>query len=404
MKKKLTSRYIETVTAPGPKRLEVYDLMLPGFGIRVSVTGGKTWFCSTRVDGRIKRIKIGTHPAVGLSDARDQAKCLLHDAQLGIEPPEASLTLGEVVPMFITLYAKPRNRGWREQERLLDQKWSPLYKTPISEIKRTNVVRILDDIVAGGAPGRANHALAVLKKLMNWSLDRGMIDVNPIAGLKPPSKTKARDRVLTDAELSKFMDASKADAYPFGSILQVLLLTGQRRGEVSEMKWSHIDFETATWTIPAERAKNGLAHDVPLSSAVLSILGSLPRFAGSDFVFTTTGTTPVSGFGRAKDRIDDAIGTSDWWVHDLRRTAASGMARIGISPHIIEKVLNHKSGIISGVAAVYNRYSYAEEKREALEQWAKTISEIPATHSTVPVCLTSQESLALTNTTNASLN
>ena len=204
-----------------------------------------------RVDGSIKRIKIGTYPTVGLSDARDQAKSILHDAQLGIEPPEVSQTLGEVVPMFITLYAKPRNRGWREQERLLDQKWSPLYNTPISQIKRTDAVRILDKIVAGGAPGRANNALAVIKKLMNWALDRGMIDVNPIAGLKPPSKPKARDRVLTDVELSKFMEAASEEAYPFGLILQVLLLTGQRRGEVSKMKWSHIDFDTATWSIPA---------------------------------------------------------------------------------------------------------------------------------------------------------
>ncbi len=377
MKKKLTARYVDTVTAPGPKRLEVYDQTLPGFGIRVSTSGGKTWFCSPRVRGSVKRIKIGTYPALALSEARDRARELLRDAQLGVAPADKPITLGEVVPQFIELWAKPRNRGWKEQERLINQKWVRLFDKSLEDIERSEVVRILDEIVANGTPGRANHALAALKKLLNWCLDRGMIKANPIAGLKPPTKPKARDRILMESELSALWSAAEDEGYPFGTLTQILILTGQRRGEVSEMRWSEIDFATETWTIPAERAKNGIAHDVPLSPAVIDILNVMPLFAGSDFVFTTTGTTPVSGFGRAKDRFDQAIGTNDWWLHDLRRTAASGMARIGVAPHVIEKVLNHKSGIISGVAAVYNRYSYSDEKREALERWAiqmKTIA------------------------------
>lgn len=370
MKQKLTSRYIETVKAPGPKRLEVYDQLLPGFGIRVSTTGRKTWFCSARTNGRTQRIKIGTYPAVGLADARERAQTILHDAQLGIVPPTKCETLSEVIPQFIAIYAKPRNKSWLEQQRLLTQKWVPLFETPLNEINRPNVVRILDAIVASGTPGRANHALSALRKLLNWALDRGMIDVNPIAGLKPPSKPRARDRILTDGEVMRLMEAARLEGYPFGTIAQVLLLTAQRRGEVSAMKWSSIDFEAGVWTIPRENAKNGLAHDVPLSEAVLNILRTIPRFVKSDFVFTTTGKTPVSGYGRAKERLDAAVGSEGWWYHDLRRTAASGMARIGVSPHVIEKVLNHKSGIISGVAAVYNRYSYSEEKREALHRWA----------------------------------
>jgi integrase len=211
---------------------------------------------------------------------------------------------------------------------------------------------------------------------MNWALDRGMIEINPIAGLKPPTKPRARDRVLTDGELARLMDAAKHEGYPFGTIAQVLLLTAQRRGEVSGMKWTSIDFEAGVWSIASENAKNGLAHDVPLSVPVLDLLRCVPRFIGSDYVFTTTGKTPVSGYGRAKDRLDDAVGTEGWWYHDLRRTAASGMARIGVSPHVIEKVLNHKSGIISGVAAVYNRYSYSLEKRAALEQWAAHVTQL----------------------------
>ncbi|NOE32174.1 site-specific integrase [Ruegeria sp. HKCCD7318] len=374
MKKKLTSRYVATVTAPGPKRLEVYDQTLSGFGLRVSLAGRKTWFCSPRVDGRVRRLTIGTYPALSLADARQKAQEQLRNAQLGLEPEPKADTLGDVVPQFVELYAKPRNRGWRTQERLLMHHWKPLFDVPIDQIKRADAVRVLDSIVASASAGSANNAMAVFKKLMNWCVDRGMIDANPIAGLKTPRKPVARDRVLSDRELEAVWSAADKDAYPFGPLVQVLILTAQRRAEVGEMRWSEIDFETSTWTIPAGRAKNGIAHDVPLSPAVLDILQNVPRFAGSNFVFTTTGTTPVSGFGRLKERLDREVGFSDWWFHDLRRTAASGMARIGVAPHVIEKVLNHKTGVISGVAAVYNRYSYADEKREALEKWAMTVN------------------------------
>src|SRR5215203_7023211 len=140
------------------------------------------------------------------------------------------------------------------------------------------------------------------------------------------------------------------------------------------MRWSDVNLDRATWTVPAAIAKNGRVHEVPLSEPALGILTALPRFVGSDLVFTTTGTTPISGFGRLKERLDTVMGVSDWRFHDLRRTAASGMARIGVAPHVIEKVLNHASGQISGVAAVYNRHGYEAEKRDALEGWAKHVS------------------------------
>ena len=144
------------------------------------------------------------------------------------------------------------------------------------------------------------------------------------------------------------------------------------------MRWSEIDLERAIWTIPAVRSKNGLAHEVPLAPPVVDILARIPRFLGSDLVFTTNGMTAVSGFGRAKYRFEDAVGAGDWWVHDLRRTAASGMARLAVPPHVIEKVLNHKSGQISGVAAVYNRYGYESEKWQALAEWAGHLDSVAA--------------------------
>jgi integrase len=198
-----------------------------------------------------------------------------------------------------------------------------------------------------------------------------MIEVNPVAGLKQPSKERKRDRVLSDVEIYRFWQATGELGFPFGPLLQLLLLTAQRRGELTEMRWSQIDFERAVWTIPAENAKNDRAHEVPLSDIAVEILRSLPRFVRSDIVFTTTGTTPVSGFGRVKRNLDRRMATHEWRLHDLRRTAATGMARLGVAPHVIERVLNHISGQISGVAAIYNRYAYESEKRKALGQWAK---------------------------------
>lgn len=373
MKMKLTPKTVEHLKADGNRRKEVWDLTLPTFGLRVYPSGRKAFFVMVRIRGVQKRKTIGTYPTVSLKEARERAREIIRDAQFGVleeEPEEEQRTFGETVPLFISLYAKPRNRGWKETERILLDKFQTLSNKPLDQIKRVDVVRIMDDLIASGTPYRANRALSAIKKLFAWALDRGMIDVHPVAGLSPLHTETPRERILTDTELEALMNAADAEGYPFGALFKVLALTGQRRGEVSGMRWSEVDLDRAIWTIPAARSKNKQSHDVPLSPQVLSILQSAPRFFGSDFVFTTTGRTAVSGFGRVKDRVDDAVGARDWRTHDLRRTAASGMARLSIPPHVVEKVLNHKSGIISGVAAVYNRYGYEKEKRDALETWA----------------------------------
>lgn len=180
----------------------------------------------------------------------------------------------------------------------------------------------------------------------------------------------SRERVLSDNEIATCWRTAAAEGFPFSSFLQILILTGQRRGEVAGLRWSEIDFGKCIWTIPAQRAKNGNSHTVPLAPVVVEILKSAPRFLNSDLVFTTTGKTAISGFDRLKRRLEDVIGldAEHWRLHDIRRTVATNMAIIGVQPHIIEAVLNHRSGIISGVAAVYNRHAYIDEKREALER------------------------------------
>ncbi|MEM6382000.1 MAG: tyrosine-type recombinase/integrase [Pseudomonadota bacterium] len=381
MKRKLTTKLIESLPPATGKRYEARDTLIPGLHLRVSATGGKVWNLSTRVDRRNRRIKLGSYPALSLSDARERARDVLRDIDIGTfeksdaGSPEAPVpTLGEVIPQFIELHAKPRNRDWKGTESILT-KFAAMNSTPMDQIKRADVHRVLDTIIADGAPTRANRALAAIKKLMNWCIDRGIIETSPVAALKPPTKEVARERVLTDTELAACLNAATDEGFPFEAFLQLLILTGQRRGEVAGMRWAELDLDKGLWTLPAKRTKNASSHIVPLAPLAIDILKSVPRFLDSDLVFTTNGKTPISGFGRLKERLDLAVGldAEDWRFHDLRRTMATNMAMMRVQPHIIEAILNHKTGIVSGVAAVYNRHAYLDEKREALELWAERV-------------------------------
>jgi integrase len=360
MRKQLTAKLIENLQPRTDRRYEVRDLLLPGFGVRVSVNGGKSWFAVARVKGRQVRHTIGNYPTVTLAEAREAARLILKDIQLGLYAPAkatpevAPPTLGQMISLFIEIYAKPKNRGWAAVQSTF-KKFNSLNDMPIGHVTRADVVKVLDGIAANGTPIAANRAMSAIKKLFAWSLDRGAISVHPLVGLRKPGIERSRDRVLTDEELKSFWSATEELGFPFGPAFQLMALTGQRRGEVAAMQWSQVDLENAVWTIPASIAKNGRAHQVPLSGIALGIIEAFPRFVGSDLVFTTTGTSPISGFGRAKDRLDFSMQAGEWRLHDLRRTVASGMARLGVAPHVIEKVLNHVSGQISGVAAVYTR-------------------------------------------------
>ena len=196
--------------------------------------------------------------------------------------------------------------------------------------------------------------------------------------MKPLIKEVARERWLSEEEICRFWSGAGEQGYPFGPFLKMLLLTAQRRDEIAGLRWSEVDFAKGTITFKGERTKNKTLHILPLSSQALAVLRSVPRFLGSEYVFTTTGRSSVSGFGRLKDRVDEHVGleVEGWRFHDLRRTAATGMAVLRVPPHIIEAVLNHKSGIISGVASVYNRYAYFDEKREAMQAWGNHVEKL----------------------------
>jgi len=247
-----------------------------------------------------------------------------------------------------------------------------------------------------------NRTLAVLRRFFNWTVEREIITASPMAGLKAPTAETARDRALNDEEIRLFWAGCDKLGWPFGPMFKLLLLTAQRRDEVRGMEWTEIEpREKRVWAIPREKAKNDRAHEVSLSELAIEIIDGLPRMsrprtdsAGSEpspYVFTTNGERPVSGFSKAKERLDKHMlellcaelgeagkdpGKAEidgWILHDLRRTAATGMARLNIAPHVVDWILNHVSGTIRGVAAVYNRHAYLEERRAALEAWGRYV-------------------------------
>ena len=411
----LTARSVENWKPNPAKRQEVPDGLCQGLYLLVTERGAKSWTLRYRHEGKPRKYTLGPYPALPLAEARSIARDKLLAIAKGADPAseradaaEAEKAVREaderarrdrfetVAGIFFDRYLKPNNRSADESKRIIDRilipAWGP---RQLPDIGRRDVIELLDGIVDRGSPIMANRTLALVRKLLNWAIERGITEANPAAGISAPGKEKSRDRVLTDEELAEVLIASEALGWPFGPVVRLLVLTAQRRDEVASMRWSEIDFEKAVWTIAANVAKNGKAHEVPLAPAVLSLLGAIPRVG--DLVFSTTGRTAVSGFSKAKGKLDTKIMAArlqtikdsgadpatvqpigEWRFHDLRRTAASGMAGLGIAPHVIDRALNHISGTIRGVAAVYNRHDYFEERRKALEAWSNFVTSLMA--------------------------
>jgi integrase len=378
VRKALTDKTIQALK-PRKGVYDVHDMHCPGLTIRVFESGLRSFALRYRYGTKQRRYGLGRYPVVSLVKAREKAIEALRQVEEGIDPSrrrrQPDMQVEAICAAFIRQYAKPRNRNWRETERILDREFVAVHgQRDIRQIKRHDVLEIMDAALERGASYQANRILATIRKLFNWCLERGIVEATPIAGLKAPTRELSRDRVLDDGEIRRVLNAARLDAYPFRQFVPLLLATAQRRGELANMRWSELDLEARTWVIPAERAKNGKPHVVHLSDFAVSLLDDVPQFVDCDYVFTTTRRSPVSGFSKALRWLHKHSETSDWHMHDLRRTAASGMARAGVAPYVIEKVLNHVSGTISGVAAVYNRYGYDAERCAAMEKWGLTLS------------------------------
>ena len=424
MTKALTPKGVENAEA-GEARREIPDGLLVGLYLVVQPSGAKSFAVRYRHDGQSRKYTIGAHPKIDLKTARKLGEKALRDAAEGRDPAgekQASRLAAKaadaddarkqrdlfenVARQFIERYAKPRAiakgrpDAWRETGRILGLRPDPdnpeqlvevggdvirVWKgRRVQDITKRDVNELLDEIVDRGAGIMANRTLAAIRKLFNWCVSRDIIAASPCTLIDPPAEEKSRDRILDDEELKLVWQAAEGDVSPFGPLIKILILTGQRLNEVGEMRWDELDFQKKVWTLAGDRVKNGERHEVPLSDAAIEVLTALPRIKSTrGYVFTTGRDAAVSGYSRAKTRLDATVAAAlpegskapeHWTFHDLRRTMASGMARLGIALPVIEKVLNHTSGTFRGIVGVYQRHSYADEKRAALDRWAAHVS------------------------------
>ena len=370
----------------------IFDPDLPGFGLRVRAGGKRTWIAQYRLGTKQRRVTLGTTETVEPDEARKRAKEALAKVSLGGDPQtekraareQASVTLGLIVPRYLAYTSRRHKASHRVgTKHHLEGHWAPLAETGLNQVTRATVSARLAEIAEGSGLFAANRARAALSAFYAWAIGEGLATANPVIGTHKATEEVARDRVLTDAELAQvWQHSGRGD---FGAIVRLLILTGQRREEVGGMLWPELDGNT--WRIGAERAKNGRPHDVPLSPQALAMLAGRPRRDERELVFGA-GNGPFQGWSNAKEHLDVAMLATmrkqhgskaklvAWRLHDLRRTVATRMADLGVLPHVIEAVLNHVSGHKAGVAGVYNRSTYGEEKRAALTLWGTHVASL----------------------------
>lgn len=402
--------------APGQKDRLVFDDALPGLALRITAAGRKFFLAQYTIGGQRRRVPIGQWGAVTLKAARLAARGILGDVAKGQDVAQVraiarkakaadtaanKLTLAALLEQWDALVLAQQRKNYRyEAVRAVKAAFLDHLERRADALSRDVALAALDALAKDGKAAMAGRTLAYARACYTWATKRGLVASNPFLALPIGSGTVSRDRVLTSGEVALVWQAAGTTAFPFGPLVRLLLLTAQRREEVAGMAWSELSADGAVWTIPKERAKNGKAHIVHLAPAVRAILAAVPRFARtdeagqiltSDLVFTTNGRTPVSGFSRAKLKLDETIEAArakvaaeagqnvpaplpGWRLHDFRRTAVTWMAENGIPPHVADKLLNHVQGTISGVAAVYQRGQFLAERKAALEAWADQVS------------------------------
>jgi integrase len=384
---RLTKSAIDAL--PTSQSDEVYwDAGCPGFGVKVTPKGRKVFIVLYRTGGagsRLRKYTIGPYGRVTLHQARVAAQKVFAAKLEGRDPAAEKraarrrIVADRVEDVLETFIAQrlSQNRSGDEIARLLRREvGKPWSGRSIHEISKRDVVEVVTAIEQRGAPVAANKALKAIKTFLRWCVGRAVLDQSPAEGVPLPSKEVARDRVLDDSELAQVILAARKIGGPYGGIVELLALTGQRREEVAGLQWEELNLAQRIWTLPKSRTKNEKAHVIHLSEQSMAVL------TGADwpapYMFSLLGTKPFQEFSRAKRRLDELSGVTGWRLHDLRRSCVSGMARLGIAPHIADKILNHQAGIISGVAAVYQRHDFLAERRTVVEKWGAHIGGVLA--------------------------
>ncbi len=385
---KLTDRAINR-KPPTTGTLELWDTVVPGLALRIGYGGKRAYCVTTRLDRKQIRRTIGSTATHSLAEARDAARTVIRDAAKGVdsaskqvreqERQEAARTEAGTFRSVAEAWLADTHKGGGAKLRskktvesqLRRDAYPKIGALPIASITKADI-RALVDGIARERPIAANRGLATVRRIFNWAVAKDRLPASPAVGIEPPGEETSRDRVLRNGEIAKLWRAFDELGYPFGHVFKLLLLTGARRNEVGGITWSEI--EDDTWHLAGERTKNGRPHLVPLSTLAKAVIDAVPRMDDSDYLFTTNGHRPVSGWGRAKERIDAISAVENWRLHDIRRTVVTGMAEMDIDPHVIEACVNHISGAArSGVAGIYNRATYLPQRTAALEAWANHI-------------------------------
>lgn len=396
---RFTQEAIDRLGKPSDGRIDYRDTHLPGFRLRVTNKGKKTYSVVTRIRGGDQiRVTLGEHPddkdaAKGrLKEMRDKARDTISMAEAGKDPrkkelsdPENAYTVQRAADLFVKRYLQERgNRTWKETEAIFRRHVTPKWGArPMDDITRKDVALLLDGIMDSGAPIAANRTLSAVRKLFRWSLNRGMIEADPVSGMNPPATERSRDRVLDEDEIRALWKAWGAMPDPWGAYQKMLLTMLQRRNEVATMRWADIgkqiirsgtgEEEISVWTIPAENFKTNVEQIVPLSPLAVEILDGMTN--RGEYIFSTrvNAGQPIGGFSKAKKATDEKSGVEGWRYHDLRRTGATGMGNLGIADFTISRVLGHTRQDVTGR---YDRAQYIPEKYRALTAWAGEIERI----------------------------
>ena len=384
---KLTETQVAKFECPaGKKDVLVFDEVQRGLALRVTAGGGKSYLVQYTVDGAKRRIPLG---ALTLALARSAAAKVLGDVAQGRDPAgdrkaaqlaaktkaaRVELTLGVLVDQWAALSLADRRSSYAfEAVRAIKVAFPKQLARPAADLDRDTVVGVLDALTTNGKTAMARSTAAYGRACYGWALKRGKIVVNPFSNLPLPVPVK-RDRLLTDAELRSIWKAT-AKAGSYNSIVRMLLLTGQRENEVASIVWSELSDDFAVWKIPAVRAKNGVDSIVPLSPQVRAIIEAAPRYKNA-LIFPGARGSVFSAWSKAKARLDRDAGVKAWRLHDLRRTVATNLQKIGVRLEVTEAVLNHVSGSRAGIVGIYQRHDWADEKRTALAAWGARVEAI----------------------------
>jgi len=403
MRALLTDQVVAKATCPaGKKRLRISDTKIRGFSVLVSTTGTRRFvFRYGKAGAREETLGyFGEKDVTGTLDfttakaramaesrrgkVRDKldpvAERRAADAVKEAERAAAAYTVDRLIDDWASLYLVERAKSYGSRvPKQMRKGLANWLKTPAGELKRQHAVQVLDWTKRHGGPIAANRLHAVARACWNWAMKRGALTENPWLAIPRPSREIARERVLSDDELAILWCAADELDEPWRSITKLLMLTGQRRGEVAGMRWEELDLPGRAWNLPKERTKNGRSHTVPLAPEAIEILAGVRRFEGSTLVFEGPRRTVPSGFGKMKLRLDKKLAEglaergrvpAPWVVHDFRRTVATGFQRLGVRLEVTEAFLNHVSGSRSGIVGIYQRHQWQTEKVAAAAAWA----------------------------------